>query len=144
MSSALKPAGSTRRWRQICARVFARDGRRCLALRDGVVCGARATTVGHKRRREHGGNDELSNLQPQCGDCNYGEVVTDAPSGPPRMTPIRQGIAVILDRAGLPYDVGRRRAREALDDAHPGLRWRSADIDAACRWRRWRGPLIRL
>lgn len=28
-------------------------------------------TVGHVVRREHGGSDDLHNLRPECGPCNF-------------------------------------------------------------------------
>lgn len=142
--SALTSKGSTRRWRRTRKALLDRKGTRCAAERDGHVCGAFANTAGHRKRREHGGTDHSTNLEPQCEQCNYGEVTTDPPDGPPRMSTQRALIARTMDAAGLPTTAGRRRALDALATAHPGVRWRSADVDAACRWRRWRGPLCRL
>jgi hypothetical protein len=135
----------TRRWREIRDHVLDRDGHRCRMLRDGAVCGAYADTVQHVNARRHGGGDELSNLVAACQPCNFGEPHTEI--YPARVGPLSAMAVTIvraLDAAGLPTSAGRRRAIDVLDTAHPGQRFRSGDIDAACRWRRHRGPLGRL
>lgn len=134
----------TRRWRVIRDHVLQRDGWRCRMDRDGTVCGAYADTVQHVIRRENGGTDELANLVAACQPCNYGEPRTAVMTGPARLSMDAVLVVNTLDAAGLPTTAGRRRAITALDADRPGRRFRSADIDAACRWRRHRGPLGRL
>jgi 5-methylcytosine-specific restriction endonuclease McrA len=66
MSSALRPAGSTRQWRIIRAHVLERDGGRCW------ICGELgATTVDHVIPRHHGGTDHPANLRAAHATCNY-------------------------------------------------------------------------
>ena len=142
MSSALTRRGSTARWRRIRAWVLERDRNVCQKIVDGHVCGAYADTVGHIVRREHGGGDEPANLHAECGPCNYGE--RPAPSAAlarPSLTQL--GIARVLDTVGLSTSAGRRQALDALAKALPANRFRSADVDTACRYRRHRGPLTR-
>ena len=134
----------TRRWRAVRDHVLHRDHRRCMMTRDGVVCGAYADTVQHVIRREHGGTDELSNLVAACQPCNYGESSGSDPRPPGRLTATAVTIVSVLDAYGIQTGAGRRRAISTLAEACPGVRYRSADIDAACRWRRHRGPLGRL
>lgn len=62
--SALKAAGSTRRWRKIRAAVLRRDGHRCR------YCGAPATHVDHVDPRKRGGDDDPANLRAACAQCN--------------------------------------------------------------------------
>ena len=112
--------------------------------RDGAVCGAYADTVQHVIRREDGGGDELANLIAACQPCNYGEPRTAVMTGPARLSIEAVLVVDTMDAAGLPTTAGRRRAITALAADRPGRRFRSADIDAACRWRRHRGPLVRL
>lgn len=64
--SALRPAGSTRRWRQLRAFILDRDQRRCQV--DG--CGAYATHVDHLLPRVAGGSDDPANLRAACAPCN--------------------------------------------------------------------------
>lgn len=133
----------TRAWALIREEVLRRDGHTCRMLVDGHRCGARATTVNHIVRREHGGTEAMSNLEAACGPCNYG----DRPGGPPapvRLT-VRAALVVsTLDAAGAPVSVGRRRAIPVLAARHPGVSFSMGDIDRACRYRRARGPLVRL
>lgn len=138
--SALTARGSTRRWREIRSWILLRDGKRCRAPVDAGECGALATTVGHKIRREHGGGDELANLRAECSGCNFGE--RPSPPKAPAATLRQLAIATRLDALGLPVTVGWRRATPAL--AAVGVRARRGDIAAACQWRRARGSLIRL
>lgn len=133
----------TRRWRVIRDHVLERDRYRCMMARDGRVCGAYADTVQHVIRRADGGTDDLSNLVAACQPCNYGE--TGGPGRPPgRLSAREVQLVAILDARGLPAGVGRRRAITVLQTDHPGVRYRSTEIDNACRWRRHRGPLGRL
>lgn len=148
MGSALRPAGSTRQWRRLVAAVFAAKGRRCLMLRDGRVCANYATTVQHIRRREHGGTDHPDNLLPACGPCNYGERDPHDPPTyallPPALTPRQVAVVDALDAYGAACSAGRRTAQVVLTAWRPDLRASGADLDAACAWRRTRGPLTRL
>ena len=134
----------TRRWRTIRDHVLARDGHRCKMTRDGAICGAYADTVQHVHRREDGGGDELSNLIAACQPCNYGEPASAGVRPPGRLSASAVDAVWALDSTGLPTSAGRRRAIEVLETVYPGRRFRAADIDAACRWRRHRGPLGRL
>lgn len=142
--SALTARGSTRRWREIRAWVLHRDRYRCRAIVDDHRCGARATTVGHIIRREHGGSDAVSNLRAECAGCNYGERTQAVACAPERLSLAQAAIVTALDVVGLPVSVGWRRAAPALAATLPGTRLVRADITAACRWRRARGPLTRL
>lgn len=145
MTSALTRRGSTRRWRTIRDAILRRDGFRCQMIRDGARCGRPAGDVNHKIRRADAPPgfplDAASNLEAACTHCNRG----DRPGRitlPPAPTMAQVAIANILDTAGIPYTAGRKLARPVLTAAgHP---WRNRDIDAACRWRRYRGPLIRV
>lgn len=149
MNSALRPAGSTRAWRRIVEHVFALKGRTCLMMRDGRVCAAPATTVQHIRRREHGGSDDMANLLPACGPCNYGErdrhdrhaQALVAPGG---LTARQLAVVDALDALGLACAAGRRQARTILTAWRPDLHAPGADLDAACTYRRARGPLTRM
>ena len=143
MSSALRRRGSTSRWRRIRAWVLERDRHTCQKIVDGHICGAYAHTVGHIVRRENGGGDDPVNLRAECTACNYGERPA-APSSPPTRPSLTQlGIARVLDTVGLPTTAGRRQALDALARVLPANRFRSVDIDTACRYRRHRGPLTR-
>jgi hypothetical protein len=142
VTSSLTRRGSTRRWRRIQEAILIRDRHTCRALRDGHICGAHADTVGHIVRRENGGGDEPANLRAECGPCNYGEIAP-APATPVRPSLTQLGIARVLDKAGLPVSAGRRQALDALHTELPANRFRSADVDTACRYRRHRGPLTR-
>ena len=140
--SALTRRGSTSRWRRIREAILIRDRYICQAIQDGHVCGARATTVGHIVRREHGGGDEPSNLRAECGPCNYGEV-PDRTAEVPRLSLTQAGIVRLLDQVGVPTIAGRRLALAALAQEKPAGWFRSIDVDTACRYRRGRGPLTR-
>lgn len=143
MSSALTARGSTARWRRIREWVLQRDGHTCLATVDGHLCGAPANTVGHIIRREHGGGDGGDNLQAQCTNCNYGESRAPARLAVTRLTTTQAALVRLLDTAGVPSTAGRRVAAAAMRQrttAHVA----AADLDAACRWRRARGPLTRV
>jgi len=139
VSSALTARGSTARWRRIRDWILERDGHTCHAIVDGHVCGARATTVGHIIRREHGGGDGSDNLRAECTGCNCGESRAPARLSVTRLTDTQAGIVRLLDTAGVPVSAGRRRAAAAVP-----RRVAAADLDAACRWRRARGPLTRI
>lgn len=139
MSSALTRRGSTSRWRRIREAILIRDRHTCRKVVDGHLCGAYADTVGHIVRRENGGNDEPANLRAECGPCNYGERPTP-PAAVVRPSLVQLGIARLLDEAGLACTAGRRLALAVL----PARRFRASDIDAACGWRRGRGPLTRV
>ncbi|MDP9346365.1 MAG: HNH endonuclease [Actinomycetota bacterium] len=56
--------GSSRRWRNIRARVLHRDRWTC------QMCGARASHVDHIRPVLFGGSDDENNLQALCEACN--------------------------------------------------------------------------
>lgn len=150
MTSALRPAGSTRRWRDLVAHVFATKGRACQMIRDGHPCGAYATTVQHVIRREHGGTDAIGNLIPACGPCNYGErdpgdQVARADRTAVTLTARQTRIVDALDSLGLACSAGRRQARALLQRWHFAPRMTGgADLDAACAYRRARGPLTRM
>lgn len=148
MTSALGPAGSTRAWRRLVTRVFDSKGRRCQMLRDGRPCRAYATTVQHIVRREDGGTDALSNLIPACEPCNYGERPPDPagadPAAPAGLTARQHALVDALDAHGLACSAGRRQARALLARWQVQLRSSGADLDAACAYRRARGPLIRM
>ncbi len=144
----LTAAGGTRAWRERVAFVLVRDGYTCRMLRNGHVCGAVATTANHRIPRALGGSDALDNLEAACVPCNMaagGRLTSTLLSR--NMMRARQksvsSIVATLDRLGLPYDAGRRRALAALAavSRHP---WRRADVDAACGFRRTRGPLTRI
>lgn len=141
--SALTARGSTRQWRRIRAWVLRRDGYRCQCMRDGVRCNATAVDVDHIVRREHGGTDDPINLRAACAPCNRGDRPRAGRPPAPRITAGQAALAAVLDAAGLPAAVGRRRAAAVLE-VRLGHPVRSRDIDAACRWRRHRGPLIRI
>jgi len=133
----------TRRWGVIRAWVLHRDRYVCQMTVDGHRCGAHADTVNHIIRREHGGTDAVSNLQAACGPCNYGE----RPSGvyyTVRLTAAAALVVAALDAAGAPVAVGRRRAQPILAARYPDTRFGARTIDTACRYRRARGPLVRL
>ena len=140
--SALTARGGSRAWSKIRAWVLRRDVYRCQMIRDGARCNARATTVQHVVRREHGGTDALINLVAACAPCNYGERPPRGRGPAPRITAGQAAIAAVLDAAGLPATAGRRMAAAVLARKldHPV---RTRDVDAACRWRRHRGPLPR-
>lgn len=134
----------TRRWGVIRGYVLDRDRRICQMSIDGHQCGAYADTVQHRIRREHGGSDELANLIAACGECNYGERSAIPPAPPQRLSTRAVLIVAALDSTGAPVSVGRRRALPILARIHPGVSFSMGDVDAACRWRRHRGPLGRL
>lgn len=69
--SALRPSGSTRRWRRIRRLVLERDGYRCkVPGDDGRPCDAYASHVDHVVRRRDGGTDAPANLRAACQPCN--------------------------------------------------------------------------
>lgn len=141
--SALSARGSTRRWRRIRAAILLRDHHTCQAFRDGHLCGAKATTVGHIVRREHGGGDGADNLRAECEPCNYGErPVQSAPV--PRISLTQAAIVRLLDTAGVPTVAGRRLALASLTQQKPTARFRARDVDTACSYRRGRIPLTRV
>lgn len=142
MTSALRRRGSTARWRRLRAWVLERDHHTCQKISGGRICGAYADTVGHIVRRENGGGDDPVNLRAECGPCNYGERPAGA-AAPVRPSLTQLGIARVLDTVGLPISAGRRQALDALARVLPANRFRSADVDTACRYRRARGPLVR-
>jgi len=113
--------------------------------RDGRICYARADTVNHIIRREHGGDDSAANLQAACGPCNYGER-THAPVTATffRPTARQMQLAEALDAAGIATGTGRRAAQPVLARTFPGQTFTRRDIDTACAWRRVRGPLTRM
>jgi hypothetical protein len=146
MSSAWTSYGSTRRARSIRGFILDRDGHRCQMWRDGRICYARADTVNHIIRREHGGDDSPANMQAACGPCNYGERTTTATTPRPlfRPTARQMQLAEALDAAGIATGSGRRAAQPVLARTFPGHTFTRRDIDTACAWRRVRGPLTRM
>lgn len=69
MSSSLKRSGSTSRWRKIREQVLFRDGRMC------IQCGSEdGLQVDHIVERQHGGGDQLDNLQTLCSTCHKSKV----------------------------------------------------------------------
>jgi hypothetical protein len=143
MSSALTRRGSTSRWRRIREAILVRDRNICRKVLDGHLCGAYADTVGHIVRRENGGGDDPANLQAECTSCNYGERPPPAAAAV-RPTLGQLAIARVLDEAGLAASAGRRQATRILAARFPRRPFRSADVDAACAWRRCRPPLTRV
>jgi len=143
LMSALTARGSTRAWRKIRAWVLRRDGYRCQVERHDGRCGKIATDVDHIVRREHGGTDAPGNLRAACAACNRGDQRGPGAGPAPRITAGQAALAAMLDTAGLPAAAGRRQAAAVLAARldHPV---RTRDVDAACRWRRHRGPLTRI
>lgn len=70
--SALRPGGSTRRWRRVRVAILVRDLYTCR------YCGAYAATVDHVLRRRDGGTDDPANLVAACWDCQRARELTDA------------------------------------------------------------------
>jgi HNH endonuclease len=145
---ALTAAGGTRQWSRLVQATLVRDRYICRLTRDGHPCGAPATTADHVVSRALGGLDELSNLQASCVPCNLskgGGAVLRGRAGTDLVDRHNALIAIVklLDRCGVPVEAGRRRAIPALA-AVSIHSWRSTDIDAACRYRRHRGPLTRV
>ena len=65
MTSSLKRSGSTTKWRKLREIVIRRDGGMC------VICGDdERLTVDHIHERQHGGGDQLDNLQTLCQNCH--------------------------------------------------------------------------
>ena len=89
--TALTPAGSTRRWRQLRRLVLIRDSYRCRVLTaGGAECGAFATHVDHITPRVHGGTDSVENLRAACAACNLSRGAGRPPTRPvPRSAPTR-------------------------------------------------------
>lgn len=136
----------SRRNRKLRAHVLSRDGWRCKMMRDGRVCGRPAKQANHRRRQRDGGPETLSNLEASCEECNAtdgGLARFEATPPPAALTAVQASIVAALDAAGLRADAGRRAAVRALDALALVRKYRSADIDTACRWRRRRGPLRR-
>jgi 5-methylcytosine-specific restriction endonuclease McrA len=144
MRRPLSAAGGSRAWRRLVAACLARDGYICRLTRDGHPCGAPATTADHVIPRAYGGADRLDNLQAACIPCNLRKGARLRGHGGAALVARHNAVIAIvarLDAAGVPVDAGRRGAALALATGHP---WRSTDIDAACRYRRHRGPLTRV
>lgn len=138
--------GGTRAWGRLVAFVLIRDGFTCRMMRDGHICGAPATTANHRVHRALGGPDTLDNLEAACLPCN----MADGGRLAQRLAATAQArhdslVAIVqaLDVAGVPANAGRRQAKAALD-AHTSHPWRGVDIEAACMYRRNRGPLTRI
>lgn len=92
MTSALRAAGSTRRWRRLRALVLDRDGNRCQVPvnggdpnNGGAVCGAFATHVDHVLPRKLGGSDNPGNLRAACSSCNLRRGAASSTPPPPRV-----------------------------------------------------------
>jgi hypothetical protein len=115
--------------------------------RDGRQCGAFATTVQHVVQRRHGGSDDPDNLIPACTACNYGErpPAGAAALGPaPVLTGRAAAVVDALDALGVACSAGRRQAQAALRRWDLPIRPTGTEVDAACAYRRARGPLTRL
>jgi len=85
---------STTRWRRQRAATFLAHLNGCPECRNGLVCHANLThgtgrsltthdpllpthaTAGHVRADVLGGTDDLSNLRPECAQCNYSAGAT--------------------------------------------------------------------
>jgi 5-methylcytosine-specific restriction endonuclease McrA len=79
--SSLKQSGSTSQWRRIREQIIKRDG--CCQM-----CGTEdRLTVDHIVPRIHGGDDNPSNLQVLCSQCNSskGGRLFDRPKTPPTL-----------------------------------------------------------
>ncbi len=142
----LTDAGGSRGWRRLVAATLARDGYRCQMTRNGARCGLPATTADHIIPRALGGTDTLDNLQAACVPCNLaagaklrGRAGADLVRHHNAVTALVQA----MDRYGVPHQAGRRMALAVLRN-HTGHPYRREDIDAACRYRRHRGPLTRV
>ena len=79
MSSALRPGGSTSRWRRIRRRILERDGWRCqVPVEFGALCLKPATDCGHIVARYLWppgvpGVDGDDNLRAECATHNRGQ-----------------------------------------------------------------------
>lgn len=62
--SDLTKQGSTRRWRELRAKILDRDHHSCW------ICQDYADQVDHIQPRARGGSDDPSNLAAICGSCN--------------------------------------------------------------------------
>lgn len=79
MTSALRPGGSTRRWRKIRAYVLERDAFACRFIDDdrpGGICGRYATHVHHVDPRAAGGTDDPAKLAAACAEHNLSQGAT--------------------------------------------------------------------
>lgn len=125
--------------------VLARDGYRCQMIRDGRVCGRPATTVDHIVPQSKGGAVyDLANLRAACADCNFrgGGLLVSESQRPESLTIVQAQLAAQLDALGLPADVGRRSVIGVLRRMGAKRLPKSDDLDAACAWRRARGPRL--
>lgn len=154
MTRALTPAGGSREWRRLVAATLERDGYQCQMIvtvpdahrRKGEKCAMPATTADHIIPRALGGADTLDNLQAACVPCNL--LAGAKLAGRPGADLVRHHNAIIaliamMDRVGVPHQAGRRMTVAILGRVatHP---YRTVDIDAACRFRKHRGPLTRV
>jgi 5-methylcytosine-specific restriction endonuclease McrA len=65
MTSALRPGGSTNKWRQLRVQILARDNSICW-----LCGGAGADSVDHLIARDDGGTDAADNLRAAHVGCN--------------------------------------------------------------------------
>jgi 5-methylcytosine-specific restriction endonuclease McrA len=97
VTSSLRPAGSTRRWRRLRVLVLERDGFRCQLHVDAAGrhvedddpaaerrCLEYAEHVDHIVERRHGGDDRPSNLRAACRAGNLGRRRADDQTTPGR------------------------------------------------------------
>lgn len=124
------------------ALVLARDGYRCLMLRDGVVCGDPATTVQHVVPLADGGPPlDPANAVAACAPCNQREggrirQAGHARPAPAQLTARQAELVALLDQLGVPADAGTHHAAGRL-----AVVVGRADLRAAVAYRRQRGPL---
>ena len=86
MSSSLKKSGSTTQWRKIRSLVIQRDGSMC------VICGDdQDLTVDHIHERQHGGGDQLDNLQTLCHRCHKAKTAQKGQKGQFRSNRTKNG-----------------------------------------------------
>lgn len=88
MSSSLRKTGSTSTWRKIRKLVIFRDGGMC------VICGeTEGLQVDHIVERQHGGGDQMDNLQTLCQRCHKSKIgglfytVSTPPTPPVLLSP---------------------------------------------------------
>lgn len=151
MTAALTPAGGSRAWRRLVAATLDRDGYACQMIvtvpgAGGRRCGAPATTADHIVPRALGGADVLANLQAACVPCNLAagaKLAGRAGADVVRAHNAIVALVALMDRTGVPTGAGRRLAL-AIIGRHAAHPFRRVDLDAACRFRRHRGPLTRV
>lgn len=119
---------------------YQRDGRRCRKIiNDGERCPSiDDLTIDHVIPQHLGGTDEIDNLRVMCRSHNSAagaRVGSSAHPCPDYLNGAQLRIVRILNDLGTDRDAGRRRAIAALKRVMFQIP-KSADIDAACAWRR--------